>query len=73
MPAGGVTTVLHDLTVVLGARIWVENKVNFHLNEHFMPAAIARIIGASNYTWVVNKDITFEGIAPWNRHRSHEL
>ena len=60
---GGVTTVLYGLIAVLGARIWVENRVNFHLNENLMPAAIALIVGAGNFTWMVNSDLKFEGIA----------
>ncbi|PID31040.1 nitrate reductase [Candidatus Saccharibacteria bacterium] len=60
---GGVTTVLYGLIAVLGARIWVENRVNFHKNENLMPAAIALIVGAGNYTWAVNNDLAFEGIA----------
>lgn len=60
---GGVTTVLYGLIAALGARIWIENRVNFHLNENLMPAAIGLIVGAGNYTWVVNKDMTFDGIA----------
>lgn len=60
---GGVTTILYGLIAVLGARIWVENKVNFHLNENLMPAAIALIVGAGNYAWAVNEKLKFEGIA----------
>lgn len=60
---GGVTTILYGLIAVLGARIWVENKVNFHLNENLMPAAIALIVGAGNFAWVVNDQLKFEGIA----------
>ncbi len=60
---GGVTTVLYGLIAVLGARIWVENRVNFHKNENLMPAAIALIVGAGNYTWAVSNDLVFEGIA----------
>lgn len=60
---GGVTTVLYGLIAVLGARIWIEHRVNFHLNENLMPAAIALIVGAGNYTWVVNKEMSFDGIA----------
>lgn len=60
---GGVTTVLYGLIAVLGARIWVESKVDFHRSENLMPAAIALIVGAGNYTWVASKDFTFEGIA----------
>ena len=60
---GGVTTVLYGLIAVLGVRIWVENKVNFHLNENLMPAAIALVVGAGNFTWLVTNDFKFEGIA----------
>ena len=60
---GGVTTVLYGLIAVLGARIWVESKVDFHRNENLMPAAIALIVGAGNFTWVINTDFRFEGIA----------
>ena len=60
---GGVTTILYGLIAVLGARIWVENKVDFRSNHNLMPAAIALIVGAGDYTFVFSKDVSFGGIA----------
>jgi uracil-xanthine permease len=60
---GGVTTILYGLIGVLGARIWIDNAVNFRLNHNLMPAAIALIVGAGNFTFVVSSDLKFEGIA----------
>ena len=60
---GGVTTILYGLIAVLGARIWVENKVDFRSNHNLMPAAIALIVGAGDYTFSFSKDVSFGGIA----------
>ena len=60
---GGVTTILYGLIAVLGARIWVESKVDFRLNNNLMPAAIALIVGAGDFTFVFSKDVSFGGIA----------
>ncbi|MGD0761938.1 MAG: solute carrier family 23 protein [Roseiarcus sp.] len=60
---GGVTTILYGLIAILGARIWVENKVDFRRNHNLMPAAIALIVGAGDYTFVFSKDVSFGGIA----------
>jgi uracil-xanthine permease len=63
---GGATTVLYGLIAVLGARIWVENHVDFKNPVNLMPAAIALIIGAANYTWafsVGGNAFAFNGIA----------
>ncbi len=63
---GGATTVLYGLIAVLGGRIWVENHVDFKNPVNLMPAAIALIIGAANYTWafsVSGSDFAFNGIA----------
>lgn len=59
---GGAGTVLYGMIGVLGARIWVQNKVNFADPVNLTTAAIALIIGIANYTWVAG-DLTFEGIA----------
>ncbi|MFZ1248946.1 MAG: solute carrier family 23 protein [Candidatus Saccharimonadales bacterium] len=59
---GGVTTVLYGLIAVLGARIWVENKVNFHNSANLMTAAVALVIGAADYSWAQGK-FSFNGIA----------
>lgn len=59
---GGAGTVLYGLIGVLGARIWVQNKVDFSNPINLYTAAIALVVGIANYTWVVG-DVAFEGIA----------
>lgn len=59
---GGVATVLYGMIGLLGARIWIQNKVDFSNPVNLTPAAIALIIGIANYTWTVGS-LTFEGIA----------
>ena len=60
---GGVTTILYGLIAVLGGRIWIENAVDFKLNRNLMPAAIAVIMGAGDFTLALSKDVAFGGIA----------
>jgi len=59
---GGAVTVLFGLIAVLGARIWIEAKVDFRDPVNLCTAAIALIVGAGNYTlhW---GDYEFAGIA----------
>ena len=59
---GGATTVLYGMIAVLGARIWVEQKVNFREPVNLMTASVALIVGAANYT-VHLGDYEFNGIA----------
>ncbi|MFC7550602.1 uracil-xanthine permease family protein [Plantactinospora sp. GCM10030261] len=59
---GGATTVLYGLIAVLGARIWIENRVDFHDPVNLMTAAVAVIIGAADYTLSAG-DLSFNGIA----------
>ncbi|WP_324650352.1 uracil-xanthine permease family protein [Georgenia sp. H159] len=59
---GGAATVLYGMIGVLGARIWVQNRVNFSDPVNLTTAAIALIVGIANYTWVAG-DMRFEGIA----------
>lgn len=59
---GGATTVLYGMIGILGARIWVQNKVNFADPVNLTTAAIALIIGVANFTWIAG-DVRFEGIA----------
>jgi len=59
---GGAGTVLYGMIGLLGARIWVENKVNFGSPVNLMTAAVALIMGIANYT-VMFGDATFQGIA----------
>ncbi|HWG92684.1 MAG TPA: solute carrier family 23 protein [Mycobacteriales bacterium] len=59
---GGATTVLYGLIAVLGARIWVESKVDFRDPVNLLTASVALIIGAANYRFTQG-DVTLEGIA----------
>ncbi|MDR0849818.1 MAG: NCS2 family nucleobase:cation symporter [Propionibacteriaceae bacterium] len=59
---GGAGTVLYGMIGLLGARIWVENKVNFSSSVNLLTAAIALIAGIANYSFTVG-GATFEGIA----------
>ncbi|MEU3453777.1 solute carrier family 23 protein [Micromonospora sp. NPDC006766] len=59
---GGATTALYGLIAVLGARIWIENRVDFHDPINLMTAAVAVIVGAANYTLTAG-DLSFSGIA----------
>jgi uracil-xanthine permease len=61
---GGAGTVLYGMICILGARIWVENRVNFMNPVNLIPAAIGLILGAGNYTLTFDHgDIAFSGIA----------
>jgi uracil-xanthine permease len=59
---GGVATVLYGMIGVLGARIWVQNKVDFGDPVNLTSAGIALVVGIANYTWTVG-DVQFAGIA----------
>ena len=59
---GGVSTVLFGLIAITGARIWVENRVDFSRGVNLFVAAVTIIIGAANYTITVG-DFALEGIA----------
>jgi uracil-xanthine permease len=59
---GGAVTVLFGMIAVLGARIWIEGRVDFRDPVNLVTAAVALTIGAGNYTlnW---GDYSFAGIA----------
>jgi uracil-xanthine permease len=59
---GGVTTVLYGLIAVLGARIWIEARVDFRDPVNLVTAALAVILGAANYSFTAG-DLSFEGIS----------
>ena len=58
---GGVTTVLFGLIAVTGARIWVDNRVDFTRTVNLFVAAVTLIIGAADYT-VTLGGFTLNGI-----------
>ena len=47
---GGVSIVVFGLIAVAGAKIWVDNKVDFSQNRNLMVAAITLIIGTGDFT-----------------------
>jgi uracil-xanthine permease len=59
---GGAVTVLFGMIAVLGARIWIEARVDFRDPVNLTSAAVALIVGAGNYTLVWG-DYEFAGIA----------
>jgi uracil-xanthine permease len=58
---GGVEVALFGMIGVLGARIWIEGKVNFADSTNLIIAASALIIGISDMAWT-RGDYTFTGI-----------
>jgi putative pyrimidine permease RutG len=47
---GGVSIVVFGLIAVAGARIWVENKVDFSDNRNLIVAAVTLVLGAGDFT-----------------------
>ena len=58
---GGVGVALFGMIGVLGARIWIEGKVDFANSTNLIIAATALIIGISDMSWT-RGDFTFSGI-----------
>jgi putative pyrimidine permease RutG len=59
---GGVSTVLFGLIAASGARIWIENRVDFSKSVNLFVVAVTLIVGAANYTIHIG-DFAVEGIA----------
>ena len=59
---GGVTTMLYGMIGILGARIWVQAKVNFSDPVNLTTAAVPLVIGIADFTWTAG-DLQFGGIA----------
>ena len=47
---GGVSIVVFGLIAVAGAKIWVDNKVDFSDNTNLIVAAITLVLGTGDYT-----------------------
>jgi uracil-xanthine permease len=48
---GAAGTVLYGMIGLLGARIWIENKVQFTNPVNLIPAAVGLIMGIANFTF----------------------
>lgn len=59
---GGATTVLYGMIGILGARIWVEERVDFRDPVNLTTAAVGLILGIANFT-VSWGGLSFAGIA----------
>jgi putative pyrimidine permease RutG len=58
---GGVSIVIFGLIAVTGARIWVENRVDFTDNRNLVVAAVTLVLGAGDFTLHVG-DFALGGI-----------
>ena len=47
---GGVSIVVFGLIAVAGAKIWVDNRVDFSQNKNLIVAAITLILGTGDFT-----------------------
>lgn len=47
---GGVSVVVFGLIAVAGAKIWVDNKVDFSQNRNLIVAAVTLVLGAGDFT-----------------------
>ena len=60
---GGITVVLYGMIGLLGAKIWVENKVDFANPINLVPLAAGLIIGIGDVKLKFTDDFTISGIA----------
>ena len=58
---GAAGTVLYGMIGLLGARIWIENRVDFTNPVNLIPAAVGLIMGIANFTFTWG-DMTFGGV-----------
>jgi len=58
---GAAGTVLYGMIGLLGARIWIENKVTFTNPVNLIPAAVGLIMGIADFTFTLGS-MTFGGV-----------
>ncbi|MCL1898242.1 MAG: NCS2 family nucleobase:cation symporter [Micrococcales bacterium] len=59
---GGAGLVLYGMIGLLGARIWIEGKVNFANPVNLFPAAVALILGIANASFTIGTNVQLTGI-----------
>ncbi len=59
---GGVTIVLYGMIAILGAKIWVSNRVDFGRTSNLVPAAAGVILGAGDVTLKITDKVSLGGI-----------
>ncbi len=60
---GGITVVLYGMIGLLGAKIWIENKVDFTNPVNLVPVAAGVVIGIGGVAIEFSDDFAVEGIA----------
>jgi uracil-xanthine permease len=60
---GGAGTVLYGMICILGARIWVQNRVSFADPVNLTVAGVGLIIAAADFQFVTEGGLEFKGIA----------
>jgi hypothetical protein len=60
---GGITVVLYGMIGLLGAKIWIENRVNFANPVNLVPLAAGIIIAIGDVSLQITDDFTLSGIA----------
>ncbi len=60
---GGITVVLYGMIGLLGAKIWIENHVDFGDPVNLVPIAAGIILAVGNVTLQITKDFPLQGIA----------
>lgn len=60
---GGITVILYGMIGLLGARIWVENRVDLANPVNLVPVAAGVVAGIGNVTLRVTGDFSLSGIA----------
>ena len=60
---GGITVVLYGMIGLLGAKIWIENRVDFANPVNMVSVAAGVIIAIGNTTLVVTEEFQLQGIA----------
>ncbi len=60
---GGITVVLYGMIGLIGAKIWVDNRVDFGDPVNIVPLAAGLIAGIGNVTITIGDDFELSGIA----------
>ncbi|MDL4771082.1 uracil-xanthine permease family protein [Actinomadura xylanilytica] len=60
---GGITVVLYGMIGLLGAKIWIENRVDFADPVNLVPVAAAVILAIGDVTLKITDDFPLQGIA----------
>jgi uracil-xanthine permease len=60
---GGITVVLYGMIGLIGAKIWVDNRVDFGNPVNMVPLAAGLIAGIGNVTLKITDDFELGGIA----------